>query len=77
MAVSKEELDEKQATYKAAVDAWVAAIRHEEELASVEHSVADLDAWGAASDKEEELREAAKDAKQVYEDVLREEFFGF
>lgn len=48
MAVATAELDQKQLQYKAAVDQWIAAIRHEEELASVEHSIADLDAWEAA-----------------------------
>lgn len=77
MAISKEELDQKQAAYKAAVDAWVTAIRHEEELASTEHSVAEVDTWEEASDEEEELRDAAKHAKKEYEDALREEFFNF
>jgi len=34
-----------QGAYKAAVDAWVAAIREEERLASGNHDVAELDAW--------------------------------
>jgi hypothetical protein len=78
MAVEISELDQLQQEYKAAVDAWVAAIRHEEELASVaDHSVADIDSWEEATDREDELREAAKDAKRAYEDALREKFFHF
>lgn len=77
MAISRDVLDEKQAAYLAAVDAWVAGIRQEQELARVEHSVADLDAWEAAGSREDELREAAANAKKAYEDALREEFFGF
>ena len=77
MAISAAELDQKQAAYKAAVEQWVAAIRHEESLASVNHELADVDKWELAGDAEEELRSAAKLAKKEYEDALREEFFDF
>jgi hypothetical protein len=77
MAISPADLDHKQAEYKAAVDKWVAAIRHEEDLASVNHDLAEVDAWEAAAMSEEELRTAAKLAKKEYEDALREEFFNF
>jgi hypothetical protein len=78
MAVEISELDQLQQEYKAAVEAWVAAIRAEEALASVaDHSVTDIDSWEEASDREDELREAAKDAKRAYEDALREKFFHF
>ncbi len=78
MAFAKAELDQKQAEYKAAVEGWIAAIRHEEELASAaEHSEAELDQWEAAHDAEEDARKKAKKAKAAYEDALREEFFGF
>ena len=42
------ELDELQASYKSAVEAWIAAIRREEELASCDHSIADVDKWEQA-----------------------------
>ena len=42
------ELDKLQADYKKAVDDWVTAIRAEEALASVHHSVAELDKWEEA-----------------------------
>ena len=71
------ELDELQANYKAAVEAWIAAIRKEEELVSVNHSVAEVDKWEQAHFQEDEMRSAVKDAKAKYEDALREEFFGF
>jgi len=78
MAVEISELDEMQANYKAAVEEWIAAIRHEEVLASVaDHSVADVDAWEEADAAEDEAREKAKEAKQAYEDALREKFFHF
>ncbi|HSZ97374.1 MAG TPA: hypothetical protein VK767_13750 [Bradyrhizobium sp.] len=77
MAGEHPELDELQANYKAAVEAWIAAIRKEEELVSVNHSVAEVDKWEQAHFQEDEMRSAVKDAKAKYEDALREEFFGF
>lgn len=71
------ELDRLQSAYKAAVDAWVAAIRAEEELASVHHTVAEVDKWENAHFVAEEARGTAEAAKIAYEAALREEFFGF
>ena len=71
------ELDELQAAYKDAVEAWISAIRNEERLASVNHAVAEVDAWEAAHFEEDEMRSKVKDAKAKYEDALREKFFGF
>jgi hypothetical protein len=70
-------LDEMQNAYKAAVEKWIAAIREEEALASVHHSVAEVDKWEAAHFKEDDIREEVKAAKKAYEDALRERFFGF
>lgn len=77
MAGEHPELDKLQTEYKAAVEAWIAAIRKEEALASVAHSVAGVDKWEQAHFEEDELRSVVKDAKAKYEDALREEFFGF
>jgi hypothetical protein len=78
MAIEISELDQLQASYRAAVEEWIAAIRHEEALASVaDHSVTDIDAWEEADATEDEARENAKEAKQAYEDALREKFFHF
>jgi hypothetical protein len=71
------ELDELQANYKNAVETWIAAIRKEEELASVNHTIAELDKWEEAHFEEDEKRSAVLDAKEKYEDALREKFFGF
>jgi len=71
------ELDRLQAAYKAAVEQWIKAIRDEEALASVNHSVAEVDAWEAAHFREDELRDAVKAAKKDYEDALRREFYDF
>jgi hypothetical protein len=77
MAGEHPELDKLQADYKAAVENWIAAIRKEEALASVNHTVAEVDSWEKAHFEEDELRSVVKDAKAKYEDALREEFFGF
>jgi hypothetical protein len=71
------DLDELQLAYKSAVEAWIAAIRKEEELASGNHDVADVDKWEEAHFAEDEMRTNVKEAKAKYEDALREKFFGF
>jgi len=71
------DLDELQLAYKTAVEAWIGAIRKEEDLASVNHDVAEVDKWEAAHFVEDEMRSNVKEAKAKYEDALREKFFGF
>jgi hypothetical protein len=71
------ELDELQADYRNAVEAWIAAIRKEEALASVNHTIAEVDKWEQAHFDEDEARSIVKAAKTKYEDALREKFFGF
>jgi hypothetical protein len=71
------DLDELRSAYKDAVEAWIAAIRKEEELASVNHDVAEVDKWEEAHFEEDEMRSNVKEAKAKYEDALREKFFGF
>jgi hypothetical protein len=70
-------LDEMQSSYKSAVDEWITAIRHEEALASVNHTVAQLDEWENAGFQEEVARNKAKAAKKIYEGALRQEFYSF
>jgi hypothetical protein len=78
MAIDVAVLDELQEKYKTAVDEWVAAIRHEEQLASfAEHSETEIDKWEEAARQEETSRAAAKQAKAAYEGALRQEFFNF
>ena len=77
MSSEHPDLDELQTNYKAAVDSWIAAIRKEEALASVNHTVAEVDKWEQAHFEEDEMRSVVKDAKAKYEDALREKFFGF
>ena len=71
------DLDQMQAAYKAAVEEWIASIKHEEALASVTHTVAEVDKWEGANFQEDELRNKVKAAKKRYEDAMREKFFGF
>ena len=77
MADDNAELDEMQKAYKAEVDAWVVAIRAEEELASVNHTLAQVDRWEGAYFLAEEARKRAQAAKAKYEAALREKFFHF
>ncbi len=77
MAVEISDLDQMQAAYKTAVDAWISTIREEEALASCEHSETEIDAWEAAGFREEDARKKAKETKKEYEDALREKFFNF
>lgn len=71
------DLDQMQNAFKAAVEEWIAAIREEETLASVNHNVAEVDRWEHAHFREEEFRNKAKAAKANYEAALRAKFFGF
>ena len=77
MTIGTVELDQMQKSYKAAVEEWIAAIKQEEALASVNHDVAEVDKWQAAHFREEDLRNNVQAAKKRYEDALREELFGF
>jgi len=77
MSSEHPDLDKLQTNYKAAVDSWIAAIRKEEALASVNHTLAEVDRWEQAHFEEDEMRSLVKDAKAKYEDALREKFFGF
>jgi hypothetical protein len=70
-------LDAMQAAYRAAVEKWIAAIREEEALASVNHSIADVDKWEGAHFREDDIRAQVKAAKKEYEDALRRKFYGF
>ena len=71
------ELNALRATYKQAVEDWIAAIREEENLATEDHTIAAVDVWEHAGFAEEEARSAAKAARQAYEDALREVNFNF
>lgn len=71
------DLDELRSGYQAAVEEWITAIKQEEALASVDHSVGEVDKWEQAHFREDEIRREVKAAKKKYEAALREKFFGF
>jgi hypothetical protein len=71
------ELDQMQTAYRVAVEEWIAAIRLEEALASVNHSIADVDKWEGAHFAEDKIRNKVKAAKKQYEDALRKKFYNF
>jgi len=71
------ELDDLQAAYQAAVEAWILSIRKEEALASANHSLIEIDKWEQANLDEDEMRNSVKAAKAKYEDASRAKLFGF
>ncbi|HTW35723.1 MAG TPA: hypothetical protein VMD53_13985 [Rhizomicrobium sp.] len=71
------ELDQMQKAYKAAVEQWIAAIKHEEALASVNHTAAEVDRWEQAHFEEDSIRSKVKAAKKRYEDALRKKLYHF
>jgi hypothetical protein len=71
------ELDQLRSAYQSAVEEWIAAIKQEEALASVDHSIAEVDQWEQAHFKEDEIRSKVKAAKKRYEDGLRKKFYDF
>jgi hypothetical protein len=73
----KSELDQTLSAYKSAVEEWIAAIREEEALASVNHTVVEFDQWEAAHFKEDTIRNKVKAAKKHYEEALNRKFFQF
>lgn len=77
MGDDTQDLDGLQRAYKAEVDAWVAAIRAEEALASVNHTVAEVDRWEGAHFLAEKARARVEGTKANYEGALRKKFFHF
>ncbi|WP_045834692.1 hypothetical protein [Hyphomicrobium sp. 99] len=71
------ELEQLQSAYKDAVEQWIAAIRREEALVSVNQTIADVDKWEEAHFAEDDIRSKVKAAKRDYEDALRRKFFDF
>ncbi|MGB8325224.1 MAG: hypothetical protein WCE52_19865 [Candidatus Acidiferrum sp.] len=73
---SKEDLDQLRLAYKAAVDAWVDAIRAEEALATVDHSMVAMERWDDAHQKEHDAHTTAGEAREAYKDGLRAVNYG-
>ncbi len=72
-----QELDRLRLDYKTAVDAWVAAIREEEGLATESHSMTASELWDQAGFHEEDLGKRAAEAKEAYKDALRKVLYNF
>ena len=77
MSVEGAQIDKILRDYRAAVDAWIDAIRQEVELTSANHSIAEIDKWERAADLEEEARTTVRTLKDAYESALRRKFFHF
>jgi hypothetical protein len=71
------ELDKLRSDYKAAVERWIAAIRAEEDLATLDHSMIAVEKWDLANFTEDDARNAAKAARQEYQDALRQVLYNF
>ena len=70
------ELDNLRVSYKTAVDAWVAAIRAEEALATPDHSMVAMEKWDDAHFAEQDAQKAAIEARDAYKDALRSVNYG-
>lgn len=64
-------------TYREAVDRWVDAIRSEEALANVDHSLQEWEKWDAAGFALHDAEAAAKKARDAYKNALRKKNYGF
>ncbi|HUE41943.1 MAG TPA: hypothetical protein VMP12_00190 [Candidatus Sulfotelmatobacter sp.] len=70
------ELDKLRDDYKKAVDAWVAAIRAEEALATPDHSMTAMEKWDEAHFREQDAQKTATTARDGYKDALRSVNYG-
>lgn len=71
------DFDQLLSNYRQAVDAWVAAIRAEEELASGDHSMLQMERWDDAGFALHDAELAAKKARDAYKNALRKKNYGF
>jgi len=69
-------LDQLRFAYKKAVDEWVDAIRTEETLATLDHSMIAMEKWDEAHFKEHDAHEKATEAREAYKDGLRAVNYG-
>jgi hypothetical protein len=69
-------LDQLRLAYKQATDEWVGAIRAEEALATVDHSMIAMEKWDDAHFREEDSHAKATQARDAYKDALRAVNYG-
>jgi hypothetical protein len=74
--MSDANLDQLRLNYKQATDAWVAAIRAEESLATPDHSEVAMEKWDAAHFTEHDTHTKAAEARDAYKDALRAVNYG-
>jgi hypothetical protein len=75
--MEKPDFDQLLATYRQAVDQWVAAIRSAESLANADHTMVEMEKWDDADFKVDEAEKVAKKARDAYQDALRQKNYGF
>jgi hypothetical protein len=75
--MEKLNFDQLLATYKQAVDQWVATIRAAEALANPDHSMVEMEKWDDADFKVDAAEKVAKSARDAYQDALRQKNYGF
>jgi hypothetical protein len=70
-------LDQLLQNYKQSTDAWIAAIRAEEALATSDHSMVAMEHWDTAGLNVHDLEAAAKKSRDRYKNALRQKNYGF
>ena len=70
-------LDQLESQYKLAVDHWVNAIRDEEFLANADHSLMEMEKWDTAGLHVHDAELAAKKARDIFKNALRQKNYGF
>jgi hypothetical protein len=75
--MENQEFDQLLHDYKQSVDAWVAAIRAEEALATSDHSMIEMEHWDSAGLHIHEAERTAKTARDQYKNALRKKNYGF
>jgi hypothetical protein len=70
------DLDQLRLAYKKAVDEWVDAIRAEEALATLDHSMIAMEKWDEAHFKEHDAHGKATKAREADKDGLRAVNYG-
>ncbi len=63
--------------YRQAVDRWVDAIRHEESLATNDHSMKEMELWDTAGLELHDAELHAKKTRDAYKNALRMKNYGF
>ena len=75
-AMSTDDLNQLQQSYKVAVERWVAAIRAEEALANHDHSEVAMENWDHADFAVQDAGKQAREAREQYKEGLRKLHFG-